>query len=166
MPNKPLILYWDSCAFIHLFQGKNVEYTVALQDQIERARKGECEIATSAVSLAEVCKLPDLGVLPIEQTQKILAFFGNDYIHVWQADRSICEDAHHVIREHGLLPMDAIHVATALASKAEIMITTESKKYRRRSLFLHDQKIHSLHQPDAPPLKIQIPNVKMFLPLL
>jgi predicted nucleic acid-binding protein len=164
MPNRPLILYWDSCAFIHLFQEKNVDYAAALQEHIKRVEKDECEIVASTVSLAEVCKLPDLGVLPIEVTNKILAFFRR--VKVWQVDWSIGEDAHHIIREHGLLPLDAIHVATALASKAEIMITTETKKYRRRCLLPHDQKIHSLHQPDAPPLKIQVPNTKMFLPLL
>jgi uncharacterized protein len=158
MTNKPLVLYWDSCAFIHRF-GETPAYVEVLKEHIERAKRGDCRIATSAVSLAEVCKLPDLGLLPAEQTKKIMEFFKNDYLDVYQADRDLCTVAHQLIGKHGLTPMDAIHVATALAARASIMITTDTKKYRRKGLVTHDGKI------GEPPLKIQLPNVTMFLEL-
>lgn len=158
MTNKALVLYWDSCAFIHRF-GETQAYVEALREHIERAKRGECRIATSAVTLAEVCKLPDSGLLPAEQTTKIMDFFKNDYLDVYQADRDLCTAAHQLIGKYGLTPMDAIHVATALVARASIMITTDTKKYRRKGLLVHDGKIGD------PPLKIQVPNVEMFLGL-
>ncbi len=74
----PKLIYWDSCAFIHRFQ-ETPEFLDALRDQIARAKAGQCKIVTSSVTLAEVCKLPDSGMLPIEQTNKILKFFENDF---------------------------------------------------------------------------------------
>lgn len=158
MTSERLVLYWDSCAFIHLFQ-ETPSYVEALKEHIARAILGQCRIATSTVSLAEVCKLPEVGLLPLEQTQKILAFFKNDYVDIYQADRDACEAAHHLIRDHGLTPMDAIHVATAQIAKADILITSDLKQYRRKGLLGHNEKI------GKPPLKIQAPNVKMFLDL-
>ena len=152
------LIYWDSCAFIHLLQ-QTERYFDVLDDIKSRARKKECKIITSSVSLTEVCKLPETGMLPLEQTKKILAFFENEYVELWQADRLICEEAHNIIRLHELLPMDAIHIATALMSKPEVVITTDTKKYRRRGLLYFDGKIGN------PPLSIKEPSIGVVLPL-
>ena len=152
------LIYWDSCAFIHLLQ-QTERYFDALDDIKSRARKKECKIITSSVSLAEVCKIPETGMLPIEQTKKILAFFENEYVELWQADRQICEEAHHLIRHHELLPMDAIHIATALMAKPEVVITTDTKKYRRKGLLYFDGQIGN------PPLSIKEPSIGIMLPL-
>jgi len=107
-----------------------------------------------------VCKIPDQGMLPLEQTQKILRFFEHEYIEVYQADRVICEEAHHIIRLNGLLPMDAIHMATALVAKVDLVVTTDSKKYRRKGLLFYDGRIGN------PPLKVTLPDLGIFLPML
>ncbi|MGB2614655.1 MAG: type II toxin-antitoxin system VapC family toxin [Phycisphaerae bacterium] len=159
MMTKPMLLYWDSCAFIHRFQ-ETPQYVEPLREHIEQAKIGNCRIATSAITLAEVYKLPDMGILPVEVSNKILEFFRNDYIVVYQADRPVCEEAHHIQRLHsGLLPADAIHVATALSAKANVLITSDTKKYRRNGLLAHNLRIGN------PPIKIEIPNAAMFHPL-
>jgi predicted nucleic acid-binding protein len=157
---SPLRLYWDSCAFIHRFQ-ETAEHIEALKEHIAQAKVGNCKIITSAVSLAEVYKLPELGMLPIEVSNKIMDFFKNiDYVLLYQADRWVCEEAHHIQRlRDGLAPMDAIHIATALAAKADVLITSDTKKYRRKGLLAHDKAL------GKPPLKIELPNVAMFHPL-
>jgi predicted nucleic acid-binding protein len=152
------LIYWDSCAFIHLLN-QTEEYFAVLDDIKSRARKGECKIITSTVSLAEVCKIPGTGTLPIEQTNKILAFMQSEYIELWSADRYVCEEAHHIIRLHDLLPMDAIHIATALLAKPEVLITTDSKKHRRKGLLSLDGAIGN------PPLSIKKPSLGLVLPL-
>jgi predicted nucleic acid-binding protein len=153
------LFYWDSCAFIHLFQNQQEEYHYVLDDIRRRAKNGECKIHTSCVSLAEVCKIPETGMLPIEQTKKILQFFENDFVILWQADRAVCEEAHHLIRTHKLYPMDAIHLATALIARPEMVITSDTKKYRRRGLLWLDGKIGN------PPLAIKEPTRGIILPL-
>ena len=69
------IIYWDSCVFIHLFQ-KTPDYIEALQETVRRAKNKEFVIGTSAVTIAEVYKLPELGELDVEQSEKILDYFG------------------------------------------------------------------------------------------
>jgi hypothetical protein len=126
---------------------------------VEAAQSGRCKIHTSSVSLAEVCKLPELGMLPIEQTEKILDFFKNSYVELWAADMWVCREAHHITRLIGLMPMDAIHIATAaMFVKADVLITTDTKKYRRNGLLAHNEKIGN------PPLKISLPDRRVLDP--
>lgn len=143
--------YWDSCSFIH-FLKQTPEYYTVLKEIMKRASGGESKIVTSAVSIAEVCKIPDEGLFPSEQSDKILDMMKLSCIELWQADRKICQEAHHLIRFHGMLPMDAIHMATALTANVDVVVTTDSKKYRRKGLLFYDGKIGN------PPLKIKLPN--------
>lgn len=123
-------IYWDSCTFIHFFQSSaSNEINDALDLIDQKAQAGVTKIVTCSVSIAEVCKLPDLGLLPLEQSKKILRFMENDYVEMWQADRLICEEAHHIIRLHGLKPMDAIHISASLASESSLFLTTDMKKF-------------------------------------
>jgi hypothetical protein len=58
--------------------------------------------------------------------------------------------------------MDAIHLATAKLAKADWFITSETKKYRRNCL-LNFQFQGAIGDP---PIKISLPTMEMFLPLL
>jgi predicted nucleic acid-binding protein len=124
-----------------------------------RAKDGEWKILTSAISIAEVSWIPDDIKLPIQQTRQILKFFENDYVELWQADRFICEEAHHLTRLCGLLPMDAIHIATAVEAKPEMVLTTDSKKGRRNGLLAWDMRF------GKPALPIKSPDTAIHLPL-
>lgn len=152
------VIYWDACIFLHLFR-ETPEYIDALRHNLGQATSEECVIATSSVTLAEVYKVPGEGVLPLDQRKLILGFFKNPYVEMWQADRGVCEKAHYIMNDWGTLkPMDAIHVATALAAEAHIMLTTDKKMYNRSGLLLsHDGKIDNL--------RIVRPTMGEFLPL-
>lgn len=151
-------IYWDSCAFIHFFQAKN-DFSDALDHIDQKAQAGGTKIVTCSVAIAEVCKLPELGLLPLEQSKKILRFMENDYVEMWQADRLICEEAHHIIRLHGVKPMDAIHLSAAINSRSSLFLTTDTKKYRRGGLLKLDGKLGN------PPLPIKLPSLGVVLPL-
>ena len=83
----------------------------------------------------------------------------NDYVEMWQADRLICEEAHHIIRLHGVKPMDAIHLSAAINSRSSLFLTTDTKKYRRGGLLKLDGKLGN------PPLPIKLPSLGVVLPL-
>jgi hypothetical protein len=87
MPSK---VYWDSCCFIGLLQDEQ-DKGAALADLSQKAAVDDLVIVTSALAIAEVCKLPDTGLQPEDQAQKILAFFENPYIVVRSLDRMIAE---------------------------------------------------------------------------
>ncbi len=66
---------------------------------------------TSALSIAEVNKLPSVPAIPVDQSKQILGFFENEYIAIRSVNRHTAEYAHELTRTHGLTNIDAIHIA-------------------------------------------------------
>jgi predicted nucleic acid-binding protein len=140
---------WDSCLFIEALQKTDQDRYDACEAMLARARSGDLQIVTSALTITEVNKLPDLAAMPEEQSQIILKFFENPYIFVRNVDRLTAEMAHEFTRVHGLMPMDAIHVATAIIARVPVLYTYDAAKKRRKGLLGHNLKIGN------PPLRIE-----------
>jgi predicted nucleic acid-binding protein len=83
---------------------------------IRQAEQGKFEIATSTLSLAEVCKNPTIKQTDDDQ---VAAYFEHDYILLVNLDRHVGETARSMMRAYSLKPADAIHLATAIVSRAE-----------------------------------------------
>jgi predicted nucleic acid-binding protein len=98
------------------------------------AEKGEAEIFTSALSLAEVTKLPSDAP---GDGDKIKAFFENDFIVIVQLDRRTGGMARDLMQKGypGLKPLDAVHLASAASANVDEMHTFD------RKLLNLDQKI-------------------------
>ncbi len=143
--------YFDSCIFIELLQQTIPKRFDACEAIREQAENGKVIIVTSALTITEVNKLPDLPSLPEEQSKKILEFFENPYIAIRPVDRRTAEYAHELTRTHGLTNIDAIHVATAILSRVSVLYTYDSAKKRRKGLLRHSLKI------GTPPLLIEVP---------
>jgi predicted nucleic acid-binding protein len=143
--------YFDSCIFIELLQQSDKDRLEACEALHEQAKSGRLIIVTSAASIIEVNKLPESPGLPEEQSKNILAFFAHSYIVVRNLDRQVAEYAHDLTRTHGLLPLDAVHVATAVVNKVPVLYTYDMAKGRRKGLLSHHLKIGS------PPLRIEMP---------
>ncbi|KYK48146.1 hypothetical protein A1D31_00015 [Bradyrhizobium liaoningense] len=81
---------------------------------IEAAKRGKIEIVTSTLSLAEVCKHPD--VRKPGKADQIAAFFEHDFILLVDVDVFVGERARELMLGgySGLKPPDAAHIATAL----------------------------------------------------
>lgn len=149
-------VYWDSCVFIDLFQQTPLRYEACLHIT-DRAEKGKLQIVTSAVTISEVSRVKNVGVIDEKTSQKILDFFENPYIYVRQLDRETGKDAHVLARLHNLTPLDSIHLATALSVSA----VTEFHTYdgitkRRQGILKWDGKIGHprmkiIKPPDPPP---------------
>jgi predicted nucleic acid-binding protein len=121
MPNS---VYWDACLFIEVLQKTNPARLDACRDLIDKAEKKALVIVTSALTITEVNKFGDekvSGLSREEQSKFILAFLGNAYIKVRPLDRQTAEFAHHLTRQHSLKNMDAIHAATAVIAKADVL---------------------------------------------
>ncbi len=79
-------VYWDACAWIaYINQEKSVRNKdgqienrfAKCQNILERASNGEFEIVTSAFTLAEVCKSPEVKSSPLDN---LPSFFEKSYI--------------------------------------------------------------------------------------
>ena len=134
MPTK---VYFDSCCFIDLLQDVQ-ERAPAVAELCQKAAADDLVIVTSALTIAEVCKLPATGKQPEEQTKKILAFFENPYIVIRSLDRGIAERANLVARDHGIKPPDAVHVATAMLTGCAVLYTFDAGKGQKRGLLTHN----------------------------
>ena len=145
------LAYFDSCVFILLQPEYKPDHFEACEHLRILPTKNELIIVTSILTSTEVNKLPETKALPEEQSRKILAFFENPYIAVRPPDRRTAEDAHELTRTHGLLPLDAIHVATAVVNKVPVLYTYDASKGRRRGLLSHHLRIGN------PPLRIEKP---------
>jgi len=147
MPTK---VYWDSCCFIDLLQ-RTPTRIPALDELVRQAQRGDLVIMTSALSIAETCKLPQSGMLPDAQARKILDFFDNAYIQIRSVDRAVAVRANEISRKYGLRPADAIHAATALLVNAEVLHTYDKGKGKKKGLLTHNGA------PWVEPMRIEEP---------
>ena len=121
-------IYWDACTWIAYINqekeiegsGKTIENRFEMCNAIlDRAEKGEIEIVTSAFTLAEVCKPPNVETSPLD---RLPSFFEKSYILVVPVDMSVGLKSQK-IQDSGLVnikPPDAIHLASAqIASVSE-----------------------------------------------
>ena len=128
-------IYWDACAWIAFIAeekaiplkggGTENRYGMCL-NILEAARKGRYEIVTSAFTLAEVCKSPEVVNSPIDN---LPAFFEKSYILIVPVDLAIGRRAQ-AMQASGLVnlkPADAVHLASAQRAKAVELHTFDDK---------------------------------------
>ncbi|MCZ4281188.1 PIN domain-containing protein [Kiloniella laminariae] len=127
-------VYWDACTWIAYI---NQEKEIALKDGtvenrfskclevLDRANNKKLEIVTSAFTLAEVCKKPEIRDSPLEN---LTGFFEKSYIVIVPVDMSIGRRAQHM-QASGLVslkPADSIHLASAIRAKVTELHTFDS----------------------------------------
>jgi predicted nucleic acid-binding protein len=117
---KPRTICRDACTWISYIQkempadGKGFtepRYEMC-RETLKRAEAGEYEIATSAFTLAEVCKRP---LDPASPARNLAAFFEQPYILLIPVDMQVGRHAQQlqVAGLAGIKPPDAIHIASA-----------------------------------------------------
>jgi predicted nucleic acid-binding protein len=118
---------------------------------IRHAERGELTIITSALTLAEVLRLKGKDPIPESDRDLVRRFFENEYIALYDVDRTVAEMAQDVVWTYGVKPKDAIHVATALSVGSTIAI---------EQLDTFDGDLISLSgHVGIPPLKIGRPDL-------
>jgi predicted nucleic acid-binding protein len=137
-------LYWDSVAFIDFIE-QTPGRIDKLQPVVEAAKLGDVLLITSAFTMVEVVKLTNLNLLDEQVEQLVTEFFENPYIAVRNLDRFVSEKARPIVRQFGLKPPDAVHVATALLMKADVLHT-----FDHRHLIPLSGKIEGLRIEEPP----------------
>lgn len=89
MASSPRRVYWDACVWIALIQREKIAAGATDRDTLCRmviveAKKNQIEILTATLSLAEVCKSPEVRVT---KEDRLSAFFEQDYILLMNLDR-------------------------------------------------------------------------------
>lgn len=128
-------VYWDACAWIaYVNQEKSIETAggapenrFAMCSEVLRlAQDKKLEIATSAFTLAEVCKNPEVKDSPLDN---LASFFEKSYILIVPVDMAIGRRAQ-AMQTSGLVnlkPPDAIHLASAQRAAVSELHTFDGK---------------------------------------
>jgi predicted nucleic acid-binding protein len=155
------IVYWDACAWIAYIQkempGPGSTFTEPRYNMcrrvLERAAARQIDIATSAYTLSEVCKVPADATSP---ARNLPAFFDQPYIVLVNVDKQVGLKAQslQVAGVVGLKPQDATHVASALVWNIPTLHTFDEKLLNLdKVLTLNDGNQLRIIQPssDDPP---------------
>lgn len=158
---------WDACAWIAVIQGEKIQNEDRFsmgREVLEAAARGQVEIVTSTLNLAEVCKTK-CAPEKVQDNRglgepQLAAFFERDDILLLSVDKYVGVTARRLMMSDlpGLKPADAVHVATALVAGAAELHTFDS-----RLLSLNGQ----IQRLDGTPLTIRKPQIdKAAAPLL
>lgn len=113
--------YWDSTNWISLLAEDEESRAEICQNILNDMVAGKLTIVTSAWTLAEVIRRRRSPGIPVDDDQIITDFFRqHDNLVIHDVTRSVAERARSLSREHGLRPADAVHLATALSSGADV----------------------------------------------
>lgn len=117
-------IYWDSCVWIRLINGESGHELC--QSVIDRARGGEIQIWTSALTLAEVYKVK-CGAIGEQRDQAFEDYISQDFVNLVQIDYEIAMRARRLCRTHAGLKKanDGIHLATAVIHNMDELHTTD-----------------------------------------
>lgn len=144
--------YWDSDCFLGWLQAEDGKVNLC-REVLNRAAAGEIEIVTSTLTIAEVLNLKGHPPIASEKRQQVVDFFKRSYIVPITITRRIAEDSRELVWDQGILPKDALHVASALRAKVDILNTFD-EGLLKKSLQLGNPKLPILKpqvkQPDLP----------------
>lgn len=122
MPVKPRLLYWDACVLLSFLNGDEERGDV-IRQHLDMAHKGEVELFTSTVSQVEIAygsQEQDAGAPISVVLDAIEAFWSpGSSVNLVELHRLIALDARALVRDarlgrdERLMPLDAIHLATA-----------------------------------------------------
>ena len=131
--------YWDSDCFLGWLQAEDGKVEPC-RYVLNVAARGELEIITSALTIAEVLHIPGRQPIPADKRQQVIDFFKRSYIIPMSITRRIAEDSRDLVWDHGIEPKDALHVATALKAKVDVFNTFD-KPLIGKSLRVGDPKL-------------------------
>ena len=125
MKREPVVLYLDANVFI--FAALNAEeYGSKAVILLKKIQQGEVQAITSALTFDETfweVKRNREIEKALEAAEAMLNFPNLEIISV---DKEVVSSALQIIRKYHLAPRDAIHAATALMKKVEIIVSTDS----------------------------------------
>lgn len=118
---KPKKVYWDSCVWLRLINGEDGHELC--HSVLSAAQRGDVEIWTSSLTLAEVYKFKceSTKSLAVEQDKIFEDYISSDFVVEVQVDHEIAVMSRRLCRHHRELkkPTDGIHLASAIVNNLD-----------------------------------------------
>jgi predicted nucleic acid-binding protein len=151
---EPELQYWDSCMFISLLTGKDKQRIETIRSLLKQEAKGHIKIVISTFVIVEV--RPDQpGILAQNQFKMVTEIFESDRLDYRPLTPYLAQQAQNIGKDFPkLLPVDCVHIATAIEAKANVLFTFDGSGAKRRrpsDMIAHSRKIGN------PPLLIREP---------
>lgn len=137
--------YWDSACFLAVM--KNEPLGAQCDGVIQSAETGQLLIVTSTWTLTEVIRIKKMTAMTETDDEIIRGFFAKEYIALRAVTEEIGHMARRLVWKQGYSPKDAIHVATALDAKCDVLDTFDKQLIRLGSPAGSNLRITS---PDLP----------------
>lgn len=122
--------YAESSLFIAWIEGevvRGIDRAAIGRHFLRLAQDGVYKVHTSTWTMAEVHKKRHSPALGAGNDEKVLRFFEHDFVELIVLDRMIGEEANRIAREHGLMPGDAVHVASALRAGCDCLLSWDDR---------------------------------------
>ncbi|EQD27153.1 protein containing PilT protein [mine drainage metagenome] len=142
------IVYWDSNAFLGLLNGEK-DKEQACEDVWVAAERGLILIVTSTLTVAEVIYAKGASKLDPSKRPKVNNFFRAGHIAQKPLTRSIAELARDVVWDSGVMPKDAVYIATSAYFKIKEFHTFDGPLLNAKMINVNGFTI-STQKPYAP----------------
>ncbi|HZN17885.1 MAG TPA: PIN domain-containing protein [Micromonosporaceae bacterium] len=124
-PDTPSLVYLDSCAFLYVINKTTGYEPVA--DLLHVAESGKVTIMMSPLTLVEVIGKPKDKPLDPATDSRVRRLLDNPRFLVVEFDRTVALKARTFVGALGLKPADAIHMASAVVGRADVLMTFDTK---------------------------------------
>ena len=119
-------IYWDTSVFLCFLNPDEEGRRKVCEDILQHASMDEIQIVTSTYTIVEVIRpkkrsIPSSAPLTQKQIDKIKGMFRWPFITTIELDERTAQFACDLARDHGLAPADAVHAASAILWKAQIL---------------------------------------------
>lgn len=119
-------IYWDTSIFLCFLNRGEQERSKICEDVLQHAAMDEVLILTSTFAIVEVIRpkkrsIPSSRPLTSGEIEKIKGMFRWPFIQTIEIDERTALYASDLARDHGLMPADAIHAASAILWKADVL---------------------------------------------
>ena len=117
-------------------------------------QSGVYRIYTATWTMAEVHKKRTVPAVTLstENDLNVLALFEQEFFELIQLDREIGEDANRIAREKGLMPGDAVHVASALRAECDVLLSWDRHLVGKTDLGISAEYPQLIGQAQLPPM--------------
>jgi hypothetical protein len=150
--NQAQKIAWDSCVVIDSLQKTPGRY-VHIRPLILDAEADKLIVVVSAMAIVETIRVD--GHAPPADLKIIEDFFDNPWVHPEAAGVKIAKIARDVRRAHKVDGIDAVHIATALATDAPVFLTTDGVAKKKKTPLLPLDNLISID--GKPALRIRTP---------
>lgn len=122
---KPPLVYVDTCIFLNVIKRETPFWPDALKTLLAAGR-GDIQLVASTLVLAEVASWNG-GVDPVKRDEVIERYLTNAPVLWHEVDLFVAEDARKICDVHKMRGADAVHLATAVRSKAAYLVSNDKR---------------------------------------